>query len=244
MFYTFILKTKNIIRTRDVKVVIFQPLPHLSLSLPPTKNEKTTVDNFFNFCESVTCLLLHFIILRGQNLHLLQLLYQLRLSLLFQTTLCFFYLDIRARVECRTVLSFDRVTSPDLLPLNDFDIHTLLHRSYPDISFGLFSLALSCSWEVLQDLGSDHLQILLIVLLSPVFRPNERLPSLNFWKARQDDFALYFDSHCPSAEKYSSLFRSFATVLFTSLTLNALLTIWCSRPGMWKRLFFNSFRFH
>ena len=43
-----------IIRTRDVEAVIFQtlPLPHLSLPLPPlplppTKNEKTTVDNFF-----------------------------------------------------------------------------------------------------------------------------------------------------------------------------------------------------
>ena len=63
--------------SRDVEAVIFQtlplplPLPHLSLPLPlpplplpPTKNEKTTVDNFFNFCWSVACLLLHFIILR------------------------------------------------------------------------------------------------------------------------------------------------------------------------------------
>ena len=35
--------------TRDVEAVIFQtlPLPHLSLPLPPTKNQKTTVDNFF-----------------------------------------------------------------------------------------------------------------------------------------------------------------------------------------------------
>ena len=50
-------------------MVIFQPL---SLPLPPLpllliKNEKTTVDNFFNFCGSVVCLLLHFIILRGQK---------------------------------------------------------------------------------------------------------------------------------------------------------------------------------
>ena len=61
---------------RDVEAVIFQtlplPLPHLSLplpplSLPPTKNEKTTVGNFFNFCGSVACLLLHFIILRKQK---------------------------------------------------------------------------------------------------------------------------------------------------------------------------------
>ena len=132
------------------------------------------------------------------------------------------------------MLSFNRVTSSDLLPLNDFDICTLLHhssdsRSSTDISFAFFSLALSCSWEVLQNLGSDHLPNLLTVPLSPVFRPNKCLPSLNFRKARQDDFAFYFDSHCPFAEEYSSFFLSFAAVLFTSLTLNALLTIWCSR---------------
>ena len=131
------------------------------------------------------------------------------------------------------MLSFDRVTSSDLLPHNDFDIPTPFHRSsgnrsYPDISFALFSLTLSCSWEVLQNLCSNHLPILLIVPLSPVFCPNKRLSSLNFRKARQDDFAFYFESHCPSAEEYSSLFLCFAAVLFTSLTLNALLTIWCS----------------
>ena len=131
------------------------------------------------------------------------------------------------------MLSFDQVTSSDILPLNNFDIPTLFHRSsgsrsYPDIRFALFSLALSCSWEVLQNLCSNHLPILLTVPLSLVFRPNERLPSLNFRKARQDDFAFYLDYHCLSAEEYSSLFLSFAAVLFTSLTLNALLTIWCS----------------
>ena len=49
-------------------------------------------------------------------------------------------------------------------------------RSSPDISFAPSSLALTCSW----DLGSDQLSILLTVPLSPVFRPNERPPSLNF----------------------------------------------------------------
>ena len=110
---------------------------------------------------------------------------------------------------------FDWVIFSDLLPLNDPDTPTLLHRSSPDISFASSSLALSCSWEVLQDLGSDHLPILLSVPLSPVFRPNERSPSFNFQKARSDDF----DSHCPSAEEYSSL--SSAAALFTSLALNA-----------------------
>ena len=69
---------------------------------------------------------------------------------------------------------FNWVISSDLLPLNDPDIPTLIHRSSPDISFAPSSLALSCSWEVLQDRGSDHLPILLTVPFSPVFRPNKR----------------------------------------------------------------------
>ena len=49
---------------------------------------------------------------------------------------------------------FDRVISSDLLPPNDPDTSTLLHRSSdsrssPDIFFAPSSLALSCSWEVL-----------------------------------------------------------------------------------------------
>ena len=73
---------------------------------------------------------------------------------------------------------------------------------------------------MLQDLGSDHLPILLSIPLSPVFRPNERSPFFNFQKARWDGFASYFDSHCPSAEEYSSLSLFSAAALFTSLTLN------------------------
>ena len=99
---------------------------------------------------------------------------------------------------------FDWVISSDLLPLNDPDTPTLLKRSSgsrssPDIFFALSSLALSCSWKVLQDLSSDHLPIILSVPLSPVYRPNKRPPSFNFQKARCDGFASYFDSHCPSA---------------------------------------------
>ena len=74
---------------------------------------------------------------------------------------------------------------------------------------------------MLQDLGSDHLPILLSIPLSPVFLPNECPPSFNFQKARWDDFASYFDSHCPSAEEYSSLSLASAAALFTSLALNA-----------------------
>ena len=121
---------------------------------------------------------------------------------------------------------FNLVISTDLLPHNDPDTPTLLHRSsgsrsFPGISFDSSSLALSCSWEVLQDLGSDHLSILLFIPLSLAFRPNERPSSFNFQKARWDDFASYFDSHCPSAEEYSSLSLSSAAALFTSLALNA-----------------------
>ena len=120
---------------------------------------------------------------------------------------------------------FDWVISSDLHPLNDPDTPTLLHRSSgshssPDISFAPSTLALSCSWEVLQDLGSDHLSILQSIPLSPVFRP-ERPPSFNFQKARWDGFASYIDSHCPSAEEYSSLSFSSAAAHFTSLALNA-----------------------
>ena len=115
---------------------------------------------------------------------------------------------------------FDWVISSDLLPLNDPDTPTLFHcssgsRSSPAISFAPSALAFSCSWEVLEDLGPDHLPILLCVPLSPIFHPNERPPSFNFQKACWDDF----DSHCPSAEEYSSL--SSAAALFTSLALNA-----------------------
>ena len=114
---------------------------------------------------------------------------------------------------------FNWVISSDLLPLNDPDTPSLLHRSSPDISFAPSTLAFSCSWEVLQDLGSDNLPILLSIPLSPVFCPNKHPPAFNFQKARWDGFASYFDSHCPSAEEYSSL--SSAAALFTSLALNA-----------------------
>ena len=111
--------------------------------------------------------------------------------------------------------SSPQTSSPSMtLTHPPFSIAPLLTSPLPPSS-----LALSCSWEVLQDLGSDHLPILLSVPHSPVFRPNERPPSFNFQKARWDGFAFYFDSHCPSAEVYSSL--SSAAALFTSLALNA-----------------------
>ena len=77
--------------------------------------------------------------------------------------------------------SFPLTSSPSMTlthPL--FSNRSSGSHSSPDNSFAPSSLALSCSWEVLQDLGSDHLPILLSVPLSPVYRPNERPPSFNF----------------------------------------------------------------
>ena len=96
---------------RDMETVIFRPLP-----LPPTKNEKTTVGNFFNFCESVAYLLLHFIILRGQKPSFITITLPTSLELVVPNYSVFPFLDIRSRVQSRTVLSFDRVTSSDLVP--------------------------------------------------------------------------------------------------------------------------------
>ena len=45
-------------------------------------------------------------------------------------------------------------------------------------------------------------------------------PFLQFSESSLDGFLSYFDSHCPSAEEYSSLSLSSAAALFTSLALN------------------------
>ena len=82
--------------------------------------------------------------------------------------------DSRGTSDTRMEEVFDWVISSDLLPLNDPDTPTLLRRSSPDISFAPSSLALSCSWEVLQDLGYDHLPILLsapLQLIAPTSVP-------------------------------------------------------------------------
>ena len=118
--------------------------------------------------------------------------------------------DSRGTSKLREGHVFDWVISSGLLPFNDPDKLTLLHRfcssrSSHDISFAPSSLVFSCSGEVLQNLGSDHLPILLSIPLSPVFRSNKRSPSFNFQKARCDDFVSYFHSRCLSSEKYLSL---------------------------------------
>ena len=116
--------------------------------------------------------------------------------------------------------------SSDLLPLNDPDPPTLLHcfsdsRSSPYISFALSSLAFSCSWEVLQDLGSDHLPILSCPSLSPTYRPNGRpLPSI-FRKLAGMALPPTLTFTVLLQRNYLSLSLSSAAALFTSLALNA-----------------------
>ena len=72
---------------------------------------------------------------------------------------------------------------------------------------------------MLQNLGYDHLSILLTIPFFPVFHPNKRPPSFNFQTARWNDFDFYFDSHRLSTEKYSYIL--FSAALFTFLALNA-----------------------
>ena len=97
----------DILENRDVEVVNSSIASASTPIASLFHNRKTRKQSLtiFNFCESVACLLLHFIILRRQKpIHIMLLLYVLRSSLLLRTTLCFFFLDARTRVECITVL--------------------------------------------------------------------------------------------------------------------------------------------
>ena len=65
-----------------------------------------------------------------------------------------------------------------LLPFNNYDTSTLLHCSFGScysfkIFFPPFSLAMFCTSEVLQNLGSDHHSIMITVPLSTLFHPNK-----------------------------------------------------------------------
>ena len=68
------------------------------------KNEKTTVDNFFYFCGSVACLLLHFIILRRQKPPYIGITLPTSPELIVPNYSVFFFLVIRTRIEYKTVL--------------------------------------------------------------------------------------------------------------------------------------------
>ena len=106
---------------------------------------------------------------------------------------------------------FNWVISSDLFSLNDPDTPTLLCHSSPDISFAPSSFTLSCSWEVLQDLGSDHSPILSLFLQS--FTPTS-IPLSTFRKLA----GLILTPTVLLQKNYSTLLCTAA--LFTSLALN------------------------
>ena len=131
---------------------------------------------------------------------------------------------------------FDWVSSSDFFSFNDPDIPIFLHRSscnlsFLDISFVPSSPVLFCSWEVIPNLGYDHLPILLTGPRSPFSRFNERPPFFTIKKARWYDFTTIIDLHCPFAEIYSLLSLFYAVAPFTSLALNvAKSPLFRSRP--------------
>ena len=83
-------------------------------------------------------------------------------------------------------------------------------NSFPSLlSLHLFCLLLSYPFLLLGSAAGSGFRLPTNSTNCPSFSglsPQQQPPSFNFQKARWDDFACYFDSHCPSAEKYSCLF--------------------------------------
>ena len=78
---------------------------------------------------------------------------------------------------------FNWLLSSDLLPLNNPEHHTLLHRatrnrSSPDLSLVPARIASKCTWQTLPDLGSDHLSISITIPTSPLINSFHRPPHL------------------------------------------------------------------
>ena len=78
---------------------------------------------------------------------------------------------------------FDWLLSSDLLPLNNPEHHTLLHRatgnrSSPDLSLVFARIASKCTWQTLPDLDSDHLPISITIPTSPLINSVHRPPYL------------------------------------------------------------------
>ena len=80
----------------------------------------------------------------------------------------------------------------------------------PQIFFAFTSLALSCFWEMLQDLCSHYLPILLTLPLSPTSHFNKLPLSSNFQKACEDDSA----SRCRPVKEYFTFPLFSAAALF------------------------------
>ena len=117
---------------------------------------------------------------------------------------------------------FNWVIFFDLLPLNDPDTHTVLHCSPGSPSYLTTFPLLPPLWSFLAYGRCFRTWVLItyqFFYLSLSLRSSTTTsvpPSFNFQKAHWDDF----DSHCSSAEKYSSLSLVSAAALFTSLALN------------------------
>ena len=82
---------------------------------------------------------------------------------------------------------FDWLLSSDLLPLNNPEHHTILHRatggrSSPDLSLVPTRIASKCTWQTLPDLGSDHLPISITIPTSPIINSFHRPPHLTIIK--------------------------------------------------------------
>ena len=82
---------------------------------------------------------------------------------------------------------FDWLLSSDLLPLNNPEHHTLLHRatgnrSSPDLSLFPARIVSKCIWQTLPDLGSDHLPISITIPISPLINSFHRPPHLTVIK--------------------------------------------------------------
>ena len=121
---------------------------------------------------------------------------------------------------------FDWVISFDLLRFNDPDTPTLLYRSSgscssPDISFAPSSLALSCSWEVLQDLVLTIYQIFQLSLSPQSYAPTSvSRPSIFRKLAGMTLPPILTLTVLP--HRNTRLFSlSSGAALFTSLVLNA-----------------------
>ena len=82
---------------------------------------------------------------------------------------------------------FDWLLSSDLLPLNNPEHHTLLHRatgnrSSPDLSLVPARIVSKCTWQTLSDLGSDHLPMSITIPTSPLINSIHRPPHLTIIK--------------------------------------------------------------
>ena len=123
---------------------------------------------------------------------------------------------------------FDWLLSFDLLPLNNPEHHTLLHRatgnrSSPYHSLVPVQIASKCTWQTLPDLGSDHLPISISIPTSPLINSIYRSLSFNYNKSRWDDYLTYIDTHSPPPSNFATFSLSEATHTFTKL-LNDLAT--------------------